>query len=129
MRNLVPGFGKKLKSLREAAGLSQAALAELAGYKQVFISKLESETGAPYFATAIALAQALGVTLPDLLPSDELPAVKKANRSLNELTDAELAALLGDGPASFGPGPDTVSPAEPLAAVSHQAAAIAAPSR
>jgi predicted RNase H-like HicB family nuclease/DNA-binding XRE family transcriptional regulator len=48
---------------REARGLSQAALAELAGVKQQQIAKLEDPDGNPTLATLEKLADALGLRL------------------------------------------------------------------
>jgi transcriptional regulator with XRE-family HTH domain len=56
-------FAQRLKELREANGLSQAALAAAAGMHRLGIAKLEQGAREPMFATAQALARALGVTL------------------------------------------------------------------
>lgn len=54
-------FAQALKRLREAAGLSQAALAKRAGMNRFTVAKLEQGLHEPSWATANALAKALGV--------------------------------------------------------------------
>jgi transcriptional regulator with XRE-family HTH domain len=55
-------FAERLKQLREAAGLTQPALAEKAGMNRFGIAKLEQGHREPTWATVQALAAALGVT-------------------------------------------------------------------
>lgn len=54
-------FGARLRELRESAGLTQAQLAETAGLSKAGIADLEQGRREPSWATAIALAVALGV--------------------------------------------------------------------
>jgi transcriptional regulator with XRE-family HTH domain len=56
------GFAIRLKELREKAGLSQAALAELAGMNRFGIAKLEQGAREPSWSTVQAIARALGVS-------------------------------------------------------------------
>lgn len=56
------GFGGRLKGLREAAGLSQQALADRAGLNVFGVAKLEQGQREPAWSTVLALAAALGVT-------------------------------------------------------------------
>lgn len=65
------GFGQKLREHREAAGLSQAELAELAGMNRFGLAKLEQEQREPGWATVLDLAGALNLT-----PNDFVPATK-----------------------------------------------------
>jgi transcriptional regulator with XRE-family HTH domain len=67
-RDTVPGFAARLKALREAAGLTQPQLAELCGTHFTSIARLESEARAPSLRLAVALADALGVSIADLVP-------------------------------------------------------------
>jgi transcriptional regulator with XRE-family HTH domain len=67
-RNAVPGFGPRLKKLRDAAGLSQQQLADAAGTHPDSIVKLETGTRQPSLELAWRLATTLGVTVLDLLP-------------------------------------------------------------
>jgi transcriptional regulator with XRE-family HTH domain len=55
------GFAQRLKALREAAGLTQAQLAERAGLYSFSVAKLEQGVQEPTWPTVLALAQALGV--------------------------------------------------------------------
>jgi DNA-binding XRE family transcriptional regulator len=54
-------FARRLKALREKAGLTQAALAEKAGLSVQAISALENETRGPSWQTVRRLALALDV--------------------------------------------------------------------
>lgn len=58
---MVELFGLRLKELREAAGLTQGALGELAGMSQRAISHYEQGLQEPGWGAVIALADALGV--------------------------------------------------------------------
>jgi transcriptional regulator with XRE-family HTH domain len=53
-------FSERLRSLREAAGLSQYALAKRAGLSKQALSRLESEAREPNWVTVQRLAAALG---------------------------------------------------------------------
>lgn len=61
-------FAGRLRELREARGLSQAQLAEVAGMHRFGVAKLEQGVREPAWATVIALAAALGCTPNDFLP-------------------------------------------------------------
>jgi transcriptional regulator with XRE-family HTH domain len=78
--------GKRLRALREAAGLSQLQLAAASGLTHEAISNLETGKRAPYAATVITLAQALEVE-PEWFVSRE-------RGGLTTLTVAEAAARL-----------------------------------
>ncbi|MBM3983645.1 MAG: helix-turn-helix transcriptional regulator [Planctomycetes bacterium] len=54
-------FGEKLKELREAAGLTQGALAERAGMHLFGVAKLEQGVREPAWSTVQAICTALGV--------------------------------------------------------------------
>ena len=61
-------LGRNLKRLREAAGLSQNALAKRSGVSQGFVNNLEvGQRVRATTDTALALARALGVTVDELL--------------------------------------------------------------
>jgi transcriptional regulator with XRE-family HTH domain len=62
-QNDVPSFGPRLRELRESAGLTQSQLAERAGLHPQGVVKLERGEREPAWATAVALARALGVDL------------------------------------------------------------------
>ena len=54
-------FGRRLREVREAAGLTQAALAELVDVHPPEVSRLESGAVEPTWPTVLKLAEALGV--------------------------------------------------------------------
>jgi len=61
------GFGKHLKQLRTNKGLTQAALAQLAGLDTTTISKFENDKQKPRKATLLALASCLDIDASQLL--------------------------------------------------------------
>lgn len=67
-RDTVPGFGARLRELREAAGLTQAAMADRAGTHFTTVSQAELDKRSVSFRLAIAFADALGVKVDDLVP-------------------------------------------------------------
>lgn len=56
-------LGLRIKSLREAAGMSQLQLAELAGIQPSHLSRIEAGKYAVTFETVQAIAEALGMTV------------------------------------------------------------------
>lgn len=56
-------FGKKLKQIRKAKGLTQEQLAELAGVHEKHISKLELGTYKPSYATLSKVLSALDLEI------------------------------------------------------------------
>ena len=60
-RNPTTGFGRRLKELREAAGLTQTELGERAGMVYQAVAKLERGSVEPTWPTVLRLADALGV--------------------------------------------------------------------
>jgi transcriptional regulator with XRE-family HTH domain len=66
-RDMVPGFGAAVRSRREAAGLSLAALGEKCGSHFTTISKLENNQRSPSLRLAADIASALGVSLDVLM--------------------------------------------------------------
>jgi transcriptional regulator with XRE-family HTH domain len=73
----------ELRSLREARGLSQAALAEAAGVSRQLVGAVESGRHAPAVDAALRLARALGVSVEELFG--------------RERTEAALLGPVGDG--------------------------------
>lgn len=63
-------FGARLRALREAAGLTQAELAEQAGMLSSVLARLERGEREPQWSTVLALASALDVST-DAFKSDE----------------------------------------------------------
>jgi transcriptional regulator with XRE-family HTH domain len=60
-------MGTRIRRLRKAKGLSQAALAKSARLTRVYITRLESGRQDPSLSTINALAKALGVPVTALL--------------------------------------------------------------
>lgn len=56
-----------IRERRQAAGLSQEALAELTGLSQTWISRLETGDGNPTIETLTRVAKAFEINLSDLL--------------------------------------------------------------
>jgi transcriptional regulator with XRE-family HTH domain len=57
-----PRFARRLKELREGAGLTQQQLGDQAGMHKLSVAKLEQAIREPSWATVQALADALGVS-------------------------------------------------------------------
>jgi transcriptional regulator with XRE-family HTH domain len=70
-------FGERLKELREAAGLSQEALARAAGLSTSTVAKTEQRDIDPSWSTVQALAKALGVSSEDFREGAPPPKKKK----------------------------------------------------
>jgi excisionase family DNA binding protein len=83
--------GKRLRAIREAAGINQQQLAAASGLTHEAISRLETGTNAPYAATVRALARSLGV-------EPERFVARDPTTGLSLLTVAAAAARL-DVPA------------------------------
>ncbi len=64
----LPGFGARLKELREKAGLSLSKLAALVGVNDSHIAHFQSGYAVPNVSQLVQLAAALGCTLDDLIP-------------------------------------------------------------
>lgn len=80
-------FGRRLRELREAAGLTRNALAARAGIDPIRVHRLEDGTrgddrpvGYPRLDTAIALARALGVGLEVFDEPGPVPGPAKKSR-------------------------------------------------
>lgn len=73
------GIGARIRRYREEAGLTLSGLANRAHVSKGYLSRLESETteARPSGQTLYSLAEALGVTMSDLLGRKLLPAAKE----------------------------------------------------
>lgn len=63
LRNPQTALGAAIKGLREEKKMKQQALAEAAGIGVAHLSKIERGLGNPTWATVLAIAEALGVSL------------------------------------------------------------------
>lgn len=70
-------FGRRLRELRKARGLTQEALAEAADLSGNYISDLELGLKVPSLTILVRLSQALQVATPDLLADFTREAVRK----------------------------------------------------
>jgi transcriptional regulator with XRE-family HTH domain len=106
-----------LKALREKKGLTQSGLGKLVGLDQTHISRLENGTKGVSNEKLLAIAEALGVTVSDLLgdaaniarreyetghPARRIIADAKSPRGLRDLAgDKSLADALHITPAEW----------------------------
>ena len=65
-------LGERIRQFRESAGLTQEALARAADIGRVTLVRLEKGEQTPRFKTLNAIAQALGIRVPELLLEPEL---------------------------------------------------------
>jgi transcriptional regulator with XRE-family HTH domain len=70
-------FGRRLRELRKARGMTQEALAESADLSGNYISDLELGLKVPSLTILVRLSQALDVATPELLPDFTREAVKR----------------------------------------------------
>ena len=88
--------GAKLRLARQARGFSQQQLAGMAGVSRQAVSAVESGLSDPSLRVALALAQALGMTVEELFGAEgSVPKVS--------------ARLVGDPGQGRGPGGDRVT--------------------
>lgn len=70
-----PGLGRAIKERREAQGLSQMRLGELAGIHMTWVSHIESGRNNPAWGTVKRIAAALDLTVAELAArAEELEA-------------------------------------------------------
>jgi transcriptional regulator with XRE-family HTH domain len=75
-------FADRLRTLREAAGVSQYRLAQLSGITKQSLSKLELGKTQPSFETVLTLAKVLGVDVSAFAyPLADSPPTAKAKRA------------------------------------------------
>lgn len=90
-------FGQRLRQLRQLCGMSQTELAERTGLSKSYISDLERDVrGAPTAPTLEVLADALAVTVDELLGRAELPGEIRALMARTKLPpegQKELASV------------------------------------
>lgn len=68
---IVQLFAQRLREVRLGRGMTQAELARLAGVTETYVSRLEGAGAAPGIDLVARLAQALGTTTRELLPTEE----------------------------------------------------------
>lgn len=91
-----------IKTLRESKGLTQGQLAQLVGVTDKAVSKWETGRGLPDISLVEPLAQALDVSVAELLTGD---IVRNANRSANMLrTSFYVCPICGNVVHAVGEG-------------------------
>ncbi len=90
-------FGERLRAIRKARGLSQEGLAALVGKDHTFIGALERGEQSPRLETLAQIAQALDMSVADLLsfPSTAAPF------SYPEAAHQKIYGILRDKDADF----------------------------
>ena len=77
-------FNEKLQELRKQNGLTQEALAEKLYVSRTAISKWESGRGYPNIESLKAIAKFFGVTVDELLSTDEVLTIAEEDNKLKE---------------------------------------------
>ncbi len=88
MTNATEHIAKALLEARKRKGMSQRALADLAGVPQSHISKIESGAVDLRLSSLIELSRALGLEL-ELVPRAAVPAVQSIVRSVASPADVD----------------------------------------
>ncbi|MGH2760150.1 MAG: helix-turn-helix domain-containing protein [Actinomycetota bacterium] len=95
------GLGKRIRSYRADAQMTQTELARAANVSKAYLSELESEAGRrPSADVVLRIAEALGVTIAELLGKEvrggephEIPASLRAFAKDRSLSDDEARML------------------------------------
>jgi transcriptional regulator with XRE-family HTH domain len=96
--NYAKAFGRRLRSVREAAGLTQERVAERAHTDAKYVSALENGRSSPTLDTIMALAKALNVRADDLLllegeDADNRTLRKRIETSLDGCNEEQLRRI------------------------------------
>ncbi|MBR3099553.1 MAG: helix-turn-helix transcriptional regulator [Clostridia bacterium] len=92
-------FGQKLTALRKAAGMSRQQLGDLCGIAQSTVVNYERGLRVPYADTAVRMARAFGLSVEELLSTEEdavTPSVRGAERLRFHLSEAGSALSGGE---------------------------------
>lgn len=85
-KSSLKALGVRIKTLRQARGLTQAQLAERCGYEPLTVSRFERGTYAPGIDTLTAIAEVLGTSVQDFF-SESGTAQVKPDTIRHEITD------------------------------------------
>src|SRR5271165_6576671 len=97
-----PRVDDRFRLARLARGLSQGALADMAGVTRQSISGIESGRWSPSLEVALALAAALGTRIEDLFgAAPELPPIKTGLAAPALATARVLVSEIGGAPVAF----------------------------
>lgn len=83
--------GERIRNRRNAAGMSQAALAQKACFSPPAITRIENGKSSPQIETLAAIAKSLGTSLRALVCGDEAPSTE-----LTILNDMEVVLKSGN---------------------------------
>ncbi len=89
-------LGRSLRAARRRAGLTMDALAEMSGVSQPHLSQMENGRVSPSISTLYRLANALGVSPQQLLPSnpaDALQVIRAGSVPATPILDSPTAAV------------------------------------
>jgi transcriptional regulator with XRE-family HTH domain len=93
--NLGSILGRSLRAARRRAGLTMDTLAEMSGVSQPHLSQMENGRVSPSISTLYRLANALGISPQQLLPSmagDELQVIRAGSTPATPILDSPTAA-------------------------------------
>ena len=96
--NTLVELGARVRAWRARRGMTRKALATDSGLSERFLADVESGKGNVSINSLAAAAQALNITVVDLLQEAQRPALARASGMLSRLDDAQLDqayALLG----------------------------------
>ena len=96
--NTLVELGARIHAWRARRGMTRKALATDSGLSERFLADVESGRGNVSINSLAAAAQALNITVVDLLQDAQRPALARASGMLSRLDDAQLdqaCALLG----------------------------------
>ena len=83
-----------IRSLRQRSGLSQRQLAMRMGVPRTYVSKIENEKATPTLSSLARLADALTVSVPDLLNACTPPRENEIAELLGDPFIAEMAPII-----------------------------------
>lgn len=96
-------FGVRLKELREAAGMTQGQLADLAGMNMFGIAKLEQGLRDPGWSTVLAIAAALKVTPNEFITVGDEAYPNPAPRGRPSRDSGTTTIIIGSQGTESGP--------------------------
>jgi transcriptional regulator with XRE-family HTH domain len=85
-------LGERIRDLRKARGWSQERFADISSVHRTYMGHLERGEKNVSFNTLVKLADALGITLPELL-AEGAPLKKRASQQGQALLAVELNAI------------------------------------
>ncbi len=84
-----------IRTLRQRSGLSQRQLAMRMAVPRTYVSKIENEKATPTLSSLERLAQALQVSVPDLISGGQCSRDEEVGELMRDQFIAELVPFLG----------------------------------